>query len=153
LELIVATLPERQGGDPFTTSDGADDEWAGADIQRLRTAFERVEGGRDIFGSPDFGDADFDAECASRRLDVANRQHVLGCETGHECQVAQIGDDFAQQPNSFAGRFARLNSDAGDIAARSRETSDQAGAERLPGKRSDDRDDGCRALGLKSIGS
>src|SRR5215470_9506957 len=81
-----------------------------------------------------------------------NLQHIFGCDTaGHDCQAAQSGDEFAQQPNSFAGDFGHLISHAGDITARPRETSDQASAERLFDKR-DDWDDGCRPFGLKSIG-
>jgi len=40
-----------------------------------------------------------------------------------------------------------LDRQTGDVAARSRQTRDEAGADRVPRRRNDDRDDGCRLLG------
>ena len=67
-------MPQCQGGDPFRIGGGD----PGGNIHSLCAAFERVEGDRDIFRLPDFEGDDFEAERASRRLDVANRQHIFG---------------------------------------------------------------------------
>ena len=51
------------------------------DIKRLRAALERLEGGRDILGSPDFQSGDLEAERAGRRLNLAHLQHGSGLPT------------------------------------------------------------------------
>src|SRR5262249_25084944 len=50
---------------------------------------------------------------------------------------------------SFAGSIARLTRQAGDVAARSRQTRDDASADRIARRREHDRDDGCRLLGCE----
>jgi hypothetical protein len=45
------------------------------DIKCIRAAPERVEGGRDVLRSPDFGCGDLKAEGAGRCLGLAHLQH------------------------------------------------------------------------------
>ena len=117
------------------------------DIKRIRAALERLEGGRDILGSPDFECDDFKAERAGRCLNLAHLQHGGGiADIGHDRQPAETGDNLAQKFESLASKIGRLDRQAGDVAARSRQTRDQAGADRVPRRREDDRDDRCRLL-------
>ena len=117
------------------------------DIKCLRAALERLEGGRDILRSPDFECGDFEAERAGRCLNLAHLQHGAGiADIGHDRQPAETGDNLAQEFESLASKIGLLERQAGDVAARSRQTRDQAGADRVRRHREDDRDDRCRLL-------
>ena len=61
----------------------------------VHTARERVEGGADIFGSPNFGGDGFDAERAGCGLNLAHVQHGGGiADIGQDRQSAESGDDL-----------------------------------------------------------
>ena len=122
-------------------------ERVGTDIKRLRAALERLEGGRDILGSPDFECSDLEAERAGRCLNLAHIQHGGGiADIGHDRQPAETGDNLAQKFEALAGKIGGLERQAGDVAARSRQTCDQADADRVRRQCEDDRDDRCRLL-------
>ena len=117
------------------------------DIKGLGAALERLEGGRDILRSPDFECGDVEAERAGRCLNLAHLQHGDGiADIGHDRQTAQTGDNLAQEFEPLAGKIGRLDRQAGDVAARSRQARDEAGADRVPRHREHDRDDRCRLL-------
>ena len=102
------------------------------DIECVRAALERVEGGRDILRAPDFDACDLEAERAGRRLDLAHLRHGAGIAgIGQDRQPAQTGDNLAQDFEAFAGEIGRLVRQAGDVAARSRQARDQTGADRV----------------------
>ena len=61
-------------------------------------------------------------------------------------KAAEIGDNFAQKFESLGSSIAPLVRQAGDVAARLRQTRDEAGADRIARRREDDRDDCCRLL-------
>jgi glycine/D-amino acid oxidase-like deaminating enzyme len=61
-------------------------------------------------------------------------------------QSAEAGDDLTQEFEALARKFGRRKRQAGDIAARPRQGSDQASANRVPRRREDDRNDRCRLL-------
>ena len=124
-----------------------------SDIKCVRAALERLEGGRDILRSPDFEWDDFEAERAGRCLNLAHLQHGGGiADIGHDRQPAETGDNLAQEFESLAGKIGRLHRQAGDVAARSRQTCDQAAADRVARHRKDDRDDRCRLLCCEDCG-
>ena len=101
-------------------------------IKCVRLALERLEGGRDILRSPDFECGDFEAERAGRGLDLAHLQHGCGiADIGHDRQPAEAGDNLAQEFEPLAGKIGRLDRQSGDVAARSRQTCDQAAADRV----------------------
>ena len=122
-------------------------ERVATDIKCIRAALERLEGGRDILRSPNFECRDFEAERAGRCLNLAHLQHGGGiANIGHDRQSAKTGDNLAQEFESLASKIGELDRQAGDVAARSRQTSDQAAADRVRRRREDDRDDRCRLL-------
>ena len=82
-----------------------------------------------------------------RCLNLAHFQHGSGIAgIGHDRQSAQTRYNLAQQFESLAGKIGRLQRQSGDVAARSRQTCDQAAADRVVRNREDDRDDRCRLL-------
>ena len=102
------------------------------DVKCVRLGLERLEGGSDILRSPDFEWRDFEAERASRSLNLAHLQHGLGkANIGHDCQPAEPGDNLAQEFKSLAGKIGLLDRQSSDVAARSRQTCDQAAADRV----------------------
>ena len=81
------------------------------DIKRVRAALERLEGGRDILGSPDFDCGDLEAERAGRCLNLAHLQHGGGiADIGHDRQPAKTGDNLAQEFESLASKIGLLES-------------------------------------------
>ena len=99
-------------------------ERVGHDIKCIRAALERVEGGRDILRSPDFECGDLEAERAGRCLNLAHLQHGDGiADIGHDRQPAETGDNLAQKFEPLASEIGRLDRQAGDVAARSRQGS------------------------------
>ena len=66
----------------------------GTDIKCICAALERLEGGRDVLGSPDFRCDDLEAERAGRRLNLAHLQHGVGiADIGQDRQPAETGDE------------------------------------------------------------
>src|SRR5262249_1830216 len=68
-------------------------------------------------------------------------------------QPAETGDNLEQEFESLSGSIGELVREARNIAARSRQTRDQTGADRVPRRREYDRDDRCRLLGSHDWGS
>ena len=68
------------------------------DIKRLDATLERLESGRDVFGSSDFDWDNLNAERAGRGRNLAHLQHGAGtADIGDDRQPAQTGDNLAQQ--------------------------------------------------------
>ena len=66
-------------------------------IECLRAALERLESGRDVFGSPDFEGGDIEAERARSRLNLAQLLHSGGIvNIGHDRQPAETRNNLAQ---------------------------------------------------------
>ena len=108
-------------------------ERVGTDIKCIRTALERVEGGRDILNSPDFRYGDLKAQRAGRCLNLAYLQHNSGIvDLPHNPQPAKTGNNLAQEFESLATSIRYQLRQTGDVAARSRQAGDKAGAHRVP---------------------
>src|SRR6516165_1235136 len=116
------------------------------DVKCIRTTIERFEGRRDILGSPDFKVDDIEAECARSPPNLRHLRHSKGVvNIGHDRQPAETGNEIAQNFESLASKIGLLVRQAGDVATRSRQIRDQAGANRVP-QYEDDRNDRCRLL-------
>ena len=76
--------------------------------------------------------------------DVQNYRGIVN--VGHDRQMAETGDNFAQEFETLASKIGRLVRQTGDIAARPRQTGDQPVSNRISRYREDDRDDRCRLL-------
>src|SRR5262249_19834592 len=88
-----------------------------------------------------------ESETAGRRLDLLHVQRVEGiAEIAHDGQAAQIGNDFAQEFEPLGSSIGRLTRQSGDVAAWSRQTGDDAGADRIPRGRNHNRDHRCCLL-------
>src|SRR5262249_41049254 len=113
----------------------------GWDVQRLNTALECLESRTDIFGSPDFKHVGFERESMCRSVDLV---YFVGgvriTHVGQHRQTAQTGDDLTQQFYPLASRIRCLARQAGDIATRSGQTCDNAGADWIARRREYDRD-------------
>src|SRR6516165_9593826 len=122
----------------------------GSNIKRLRATLERFEGGRDILRSPNFESNNIEANRAGRGLSFAHFQHRGGIVgIGHDRQMAQTGDNLAQEFEPLAGKIGGLGRQAGDVAARSRQAWYEAGADRIVRRREHDRDNRCYLLCCK----
>jgi hypothetical protein len=88
-------------------------------------------------------------------LDLAHIKHDEGiADIGQDRQSAEAGDNLAQKfEASLAGSFGCLARQAADVAARSRQTRDQAGADRVSSRRENNRDDRRRLLGSQDHAS
>ena len=64
----------------------------------------------------------------------------------HDRQAAEIGDNLAQKFESLSSEISELDRQAGDVATRSRQTSDDARANRIACPCEDDRNECCRLL-------
>jgi hypothetical protein len=64
----------------------------------------------------------------------------------YDCQPAQVRNDLAQEFESLAGKVRNLVRQTGDVAARSSQTCDQAGPDRVRRRRKHDRDVRSRLL-------
>src|SRR5262249_14747808 len=105
------------------------------------------EDGYDILRSLNFERGDFETERAGRGLSLAHFQHGGGIiDIGQNRQTAQPGDNLAQELEPFAGKIGALHRQAGHVAARPRQTCDQASAERVVGRPEHDWDNRCRLL-------
>jgi hypothetical protein len=81
---------------------------------------------------PDFEWRTFEAERASRGLNLTHFQYDLGvANISHDCQPAETGDNLAQEFESLASSIGLLDRHSSDVAARSRQTCDQASADRV----------------------
>ena len=111
------------------------------DVKRLRTTLECLDGGSDIFRSPDFRCSNFKPERAGRCLNLAHFQHgggIIGI--GHHRQPAEAGNYLAQEFESFGSKISILHRQAGDVFTRTRQTRDQADTNRVACRRKDDWD-------------
>src|SRR5215831_8280331 len=119
----------------------------GSNIKRLRATLERFEGGRDILHSPNFESNNIEANRAGCGLSFAHFQHRGGIAgIGHDRQMAQTGDNLAQEFEPLAGKIGGLGRQTGDVAARSRQAWYEAGADRIVRRREHDRDNRCHLL-------
>src|SRR5262249_32213376 len=74
-------------------------------------------------------------------------------DVGQNRQTAQISDDLAKEFEPFTCKIAGLDRQARGVAARPRQTRDQAAPNGIIRHREHDRDDRCRLLCRKSRGS
>src|SRR5262245_3336171 len=97
-------------------------ERAPTHVQRLRPALERLEGRRDIRGTPYFERFDINANFTGCGLNLRYLQYRTGvADITDDCQSMQIGERLAQDFDPLAGEFGGLKRDAGSVAARSRQ--------------------------------
>ena len=116
-------------------------------IKCLRAALERLQGGCDILRAPDFQWDDLEAERASRRLKLANLQRAARIAgIGHDGQPIETWNNLAQEFEPLANSIGPLVRQAGDVAARSRQRSDETSADRVSRRREDNRGDRRRLL-------
>jgi hypothetical protein len=95
----------------------------------------------------DFQCGDLEAERLCCGLSLAHVQHGTGiADIAHDRQPAETGNNLTQEFEAFASKIGLLIRQAGDVAARPRQTRDQVGAKRVRRHRKDDRDDRCRLL-------
>ena len=130
---------EREAIDPNLVGTG---ERLTNNIKGLRATLECLEGRCDIRRLPDFQRDGLDAERVGRGLDLVQLPHgrwIVGI--GHDRQSAEAGDDLAQEFEALARKFGRRERQAGDVAARPRQTGDEASAKRVRHRREHDRDD------------
>ncbi|MGC1278693.1 MAG: hypothetical protein WA893_10855 [Xanthobacteraceae bacterium] len=108
---------------------------------------ERLEGGRNVLRFPDFEWRNFDPERARRGLDVTDLSHGCGiADVPYDCQSPEPGDELTQQFEPLTCKIGCEERHAGDVTARSRQTFDQANADRIVRNCKDDGDDGSRFL-------
>jgi len=106
-------------------------ERVGTKIKCIRAVPEGLEGRYDILSSPDFGCSDPKAEPAGRCLSLAHIQHGAGiARINHDRQPAKTGYDLTQELEFLATSVRHLVRQTGDVAARSRQTRDQASPDR-----------------------
>src|SRR5215475_15867401 len=117
----------------------------GRDIKRVRATCDRIKHRRNIFSTPDFKDGGIEAENARCLVNSSHVQHVSGIAgIAHNCQSAQTGHSLAQNFETFGSKICGLARQAGEVAARSRQTRYEAGGNRVARQRENDRDDrGC----------
>jgi hypothetical protein len=102
---------------------------------------------RNILCSPDFRCGDIEAKRAGPCLNLAHLLHGAGiADIGQDRQPVETWDHLAQEFESLASKVGLLKRHSGDVAARPRQTRDEAGANRVPRHCKDDRDDRCRLL-------
>src|SRR4029077_5546075 len=76
---------------------------------------------------------------------LAHLQHGLGIAgISYGCQPAKPGENLTQKFETLAGKIGRLHRQSSDVAAWSRQTCDQAAADRVCPRWKDDGDDFCR---------
>src|SRR5262245_22859812 len=114
-------------------------------IKRLRAAFERLEGRHDILRSPDLESGEFEAKRSGCRPHLAQLQYgKVIADIAYHRQAAETGDDLAQKFESLARNVCRLDRQASDVAARSRQAGDEFVANRVARDREHYRNDGRR---------
>ncbi len=83
-----------------------------------------------VLGAPDSERCEIEAERASRRLNVVGLQHGIRiASVEHDCHSAELRDDLAQEFEPLGDKIGLLNRHSGNVAARSRETRNQAAAD------------------------
>jgi hypothetical protein len=93
-------------------------ERVATNVKCFRPVLECLEGGCNIFGSPDFERCDLKAEGAGRCLNRAHLVHGPGNDIGYDRQSTETRDSLAQNIKTLATKFGLLVRQAGDIAAR-----------------------------------
>jgi hypothetical protein len=95
----------------------------------------------------------FVVDCRRDRLSIYfdkedyEGEHAEGiADIAHDGQAAQIGHDLAQEFEPLGSSIGRLARQSGDVAAWSRQTGDDAGADRIACGREHDRDHRCCLL-------
>jgi hypothetical protein len=84
-------------------------ERSGDDVKCIRLGVERLKGRSNIPGASDFEWRDFDAERASRGLNLVHLEHGLGkANISYDSQPTEPGDNLAQEFESLAGRIGSL---------------------------------------------
>ena len=111
----------------------------------VRWAEGRIERGRDILRAANFESGHVEPERTRRCLNFVH----FGCgggisDIGHDRQPPQTGNKLAQNFQPLASNIAGLRRQAGDVAARSRQTRDETAADRIDCNRKDDGDRRCR---------
>src|SRR5205814_5948498 len=88
-----------------------------------------LEGRRDILGAPDFQYGRLKTESGGRRLYLAGLLLIAKVtDVDHNRQAAETGDHLTQEIEALAGNlFGRLDREAGNIAAGSRQTCSDTG--------------------------
>jgi hypothetical protein len=82
----------------------------GTDVEGLRAAFERLQGGRDIASSPDFQASYSKAELSRRTLNFAHLQHDFGViDIAQNRELAEMNDNLAQKFDALAGEVGCLS--------------------------------------------
>src|SRR5262249_17979080 len=118
-----------------------------SDIKCVSLPLERLDGRRDSLGALVFGGGDLEPERAGRRQHLADVQHNGGIiDVGHDRQPPETGDNLAQEFETFASKIGRLVRQTCNVAARPRQTGNQAIGNRVARDREDDRDDRRRLL-------
>src|SRR5262249_31642201 len=109
--------------------------------ERLRTTLQRLERERDVLIPPDVERDDFEAKRARRRLNLVQLQRRKRTgEIGKDSKSAQTGHNLTQELESFAGSIGPLTRYAGNVAARARQSRDEATTDRIARCREHDRD-------------
>ena len=94
------------------------------DVKCVQPALEAVEGRRDIFHSPNFQCDGLKAEPAGCCFSLAHLDRgSRTADIGHDPQPAKIGENLAQHFEALASHIGLLERQAGDVAARLRESS------------------------------
>ena len=124
-----------------------------SNVKCVRAALERLESGRDVLRTSDFGCRDLEAERMGRCLNLAHVQHGAGiADIGDDRQPAKTGDGFAQEFDSLAGEIGRLDDRPVTLPPGRAKACDQAVADRVRRHRENDRDDRRRLLCRGTIG-
>src|SRR5215472_13714408 len=106
--------------------------WIGKDVDRLRTAPDRLKSGSNFPCSPDFEWNQFETKRAGRRANsvkLHGAEGIAGLE--QDCQPAQTGHELAQDFEALPGSIGMLTRQSGNVSAWARQTFDDAGANRI----------------------
>src|SRR5262245_31018612 len=117
-------------------------ERVASNIKCIGAALERLDGGYDVLPSPDFQGRGFEAQRAGRCQNLGHLRQAEGIvRIAQNRQSAERWDDRAQQLDSLGSNIGRLQRQASDVAARSRQTRDQTAAHGVPCQCENDRYD------------
>jgi hypothetical protein len=115
------------------------------DVQCVRSILESLDGGRNILHAPNFNAGRIEAERTGECLNLTHLQHDRWqAAIAHDRQPAETGDDLAQDFEPLACKVGRLVRQAGNVAARSRQTRNVSAANRIIRCPEHDRNDRCR---------
>jgi hypothetical protein len=79
------------------------------DVKCIRVPFERLDGGCDVFRSPNFRSYDRKAECVRCLLNFAHLQHGPAiANIAHDRQPPESGHNLVQQLQALAARIGLL---------------------------------------------